>query len=173
VVGFYQRLTDAIVRVSLGDGRLQRQNRDRIRSLGVELLATYQWRRFSLTGDLTIKDVTQEDPTVPEGQEHPEYQPWIAGGLGLSAPLGFEIWSTGRLRHLGPRYCVHPDLDGQVRLSSDTWLDLELGRGFGLGGYSRRLELVLALGNVTDTAVYDQCGLPQPGRLLRLQFRIF
>jgi iron complex outermembrane receptor protein len=173
VVGFYQRLTDAIVRVSLGDGRLQRQNRDRIRSLGVELLATYQWPRFSLTGDLTIKDVTQEDPTVPEGQEHPEYQPWIAGGLGLSAPLGFEIWSTGRLRHLGPRYCVHPDLDGQVRLSSDTWLDLELGRGFGLGGYSRRLELVLALDNITDTAVYDQCGLPQPGRLLRLQFRIF
>jgi iron complex outermembrane receptor protein len=173
VVGFYQRLSDAIVRVSLGDGRLQRQNRDRIRSLGVELLATYQWSRFSVTGDLTIKDVAQEDPTAPEGQVEPEYQPWIAGGLGLSAPLGFEIWGTGRLRHLGPRYCVHPDLDSQVRLSSDTWLDLEFGRSFGFGGYSRRLDLVLALDNVTDTAVYDQCGLPQPGRLLRLQFRIF
>ncbi len=173
VVGFYQRLTDAIVRVSLGDGRLQRQNRDRIRSVGLELLATYQWRRFSVTGDLTIKDVTQQDPTAPEGQGEPEYQPWIAGGLGLSAPLGIEIWSTGRLRHLGPRYCVHPDLDRQVRLSGDTWLDLEFGRSFGLGDHSRRLELVLALDNITDTAVYDQCGLPQPGRLLRLQFRIF
>lgn len=173
VVGFYQRLTDAIVRVSLGDGRLQRQNRDRIRSIGVELLASYQWRRFSLTGDLTIKDVTQEDPTAPEGQAEPEYQPWIAGGLGLSAPLGFEIWSAGRLRHLGPRYCVHPDLDTQVRLNSDTWLDLEFGRGFELGGNARRLEAVLALDNITDTAVYDQCGLPQPGRLLRLQFRVF
>ncbi len=173
VVGFYQRLTDAIVRVSLGDGRLQRQNRDRIRSVGLELLATYQWRRFSVTGDLTIKDVTQQDPTAPEGQGEPEYQPWIAGGLGLSAPLGIEIWSTGRLRHLGPRYCVHPDLDRQVRLSGDTWLDLEFGRSIGLGDHSRRLELVLALDNITDTAVYDQCGLPQPGRLLRLQFRIF
>jgi iron complex outermembrane receptor protein len=173
VVSFYQRLTDAIVRVSLGDGRLQRQNRDRIRSLGLELLATYQWNRFSLSGDLTIKDVTQEDPTAPEGQGEPEYQPWITGGLGLSAPLGFEIWSTGRLRHLGPRYCVNPDVEGQIRLSSDTWLNLEFGRSFGLGGYSRRLDLVLALDNVTDSAVYDQCGLPQPGRLLRLQFRIF
>jgi iron complex outermembrane receptor protein len=173
VVGFYQRLTDAIVRVSLGDGRLQRQNRDRIRSLGVELLASYQWRRFSLTGDLTLKDVAQEDPTAPSGQAEPEYQPWIAGGLGLSARLGFEVWGTGRLRHLGPRYCVHPDLDSQVRLSSDTWVDFEFGRGFDLGGNARRLELVLALDNITDTAVYDQCGLPQPGRLARIQFRIF
>lgn len=173
VVGFYQRLTDAIVRVSLGDGTLQRQNRDRIRSFGIELLATYQWDRLAVTGDLTIKDVTQEDPTAPEGQGEPEYQPWIAGGLGLSSPLGFEFWGTGRLRHLGPRYCVHPDLDRQVRLSSDTWLDLELGRSFGLGGSARRIDLVLALDNATDSAVYDQCGLPQPGRLLRLQFRIF
>ncbi len=173
VVGFYQRLTDAIVRVSLGDGRLQRQNRDRIRSLGVELLATYQWRRLSLTGDLTLKDVKQEDPNAPEGQGEPEYQPWIAGSLGLSAPLGFEIWSTGRLRHLGPRYCVNPDVEGQLRLNSDTWLDLEFGRSFDLGSPSRHLDLVLALDNVTDSAVYDQCGLPQPGRLLRLQFRIF
>jgi iron complex outermembrane receptor protein len=127
-----------------------------------------------LTGDLTIKDVTQEDPSGPGGQEHPEYQPWIAGALGASTPLGLDIWSTGRLRHLGPRYCVHPDLDSQVRLSSDTWLDLEFSRGFDLGRYpGRRLELVLALDNVTDTAVYDQCGLPQPGRLLRVQFRVF
>ena len=173
VVAFYQHLSDAIVRASLGDGMLQRQNRDRIRSLGVELLATYQWRRFSVTGDVTIKDVTQEDPTAPEGQGEPEYQPWIAGGLGLSVPLGLDIWSTGRLRHLGPRYCVHPDLDTQARLNGDTWLDLEVGRSFELGRSGRRLELVLALDNVSDTAVYDQWGLPQSGRLVRLQFRIF
>ncbi len=173
-VAFYQRLTDAIVRASLADGRLQRQNRDVIRSLGLELLASYEWRRLSVTGDLTIKDVDQQDPSAPEGQEHPEYQPWIAGGLGVSLPLGWEIWSTGRLRHVGPRHCVHPDLEGQVRLDDDTWLDLELGRSFDLGRYpGRRLELVLALDNVADTAVYDQCGLPQPGRLVRFQLRIF
>ncbi|UCC72799.1 MAG: TonB-dependent receptor [Gemmatimonadota bacterium] len=172
-VAFYQRLTDAIVRVSIGDGQLQRQNRDRIRSLGLELLASYQWQRLSLTGDVTIKDVSQEDPSAPEGQEHPEYQPWIAGNLGASLPLGLDIWSTAWVRHLGPRYCVHPDLDTEVRLGSDTWLDLEVGRGFDVGYSRRRLELVLALDNITDTAVYDQCGLPQPGRLLRLQLRIF
>ncbi len=172
-VAFYQRLTDAIVRVSIGDGQLQRQNRDRIRSLGIELLASYSWRWFSLTGDLTIKDVNQEDPAAPAGQEEPEYQPWIAGSLGLSLPLGFGIWSIGRLHHVGRRYCVHPELESQVRLDSDTWLDLEFGRGFSLGRTRRSLELVLALDNLTDGAAYDQCGLPQPGRLLRFQLRLF
>jgi iron complex outermembrane receptor protein len=30
------------------------------------------------------------------------------------------------------------------------------------------LRAVLGLDNVTDATVYDQCGLPQPGRTLRL-----
>jgi iron complex outermembrane receptor protein len=175
LVAFYQRLSDAIVRVSLGGGRLQRQNREVIRSAGVELLASYSWRGVSLTGDLTLKDVIQRDPSAPEGQRKPEYQPWIAGGLAVSAPLGLGVRGTGRLRHLGPRWCVHPDLDADVRLDSDTWLDLEFAWGAGVGGRypGRRFELGLAALNLTDAAVFDQCGLPQPGRLVRLQLRIF
>jgi iron complex outermembrane receptor protein len=171
---FYQRLSDAIVRVSLGDGTLQRQNRDIIRSAGLELLASYFWRRISLTGDLTLKDVTQEDPQAPAGQGNPEYQPWIVGGLGVSSPLGLGIWGTGRVRHVGPRYCVKPDSDQEDRLDSDTWLDLEFGRGFDVSGAAgRRMELLVALDNATDAAAYDQCGLPQPGRLLRFQVSFF
>ncbi len=174
VVGFYQRLEDAIVRVSLGDGTLQRQNRETIRSAGVELLGSYTWRSgISLAGDVTLKDVTQDDASVTEGQ-HPEYQPWISGGLGLSVPLGYGLRTTGRVRHLGARYCVHPDFDAEQRLASDTWLDLELGGGFDLRpGRTGRLEVVLAAFNVTDAAVFDQCGLPQPGRVVQLQVRLF
>jgi len=176
VVGFYQRLSDAIVRISLGDGRLQRQNREVIRSLGVELLASYTWRSgVSLAGDVTLKDVDQEDRTAPAGQRNPEYQPWIAGGAVLSAPLALGIWGAGRLRHIGSRWCVAPDLERGVELSNDTWLDLEFGWGTNLGqAYSgSRLELLLAARNVTDAVSFDQCGIPQPGRLVQFQVRIF
>ncbi len=173
-VAFHQRLTDAIVRASIGDGQLQRQNRDRILSTGLEALANYVWRGVALAADVTLKDVKLEDPTAPAEQQEPEYQPWIAGSLGLSTPLAFGVWASGRLRHVGRRYCVHPDREQQVRLGADSWLDLEVGRGFNLrGAYpGRRLELTFRADNVTDTAAYDQCGLPQPGRLLRLQVRI-
>ena len=35
------------------------------------------------------------------------------------------------------------------------------------------LQTSLSLDNLADAAVFDQCGLPRPGRLLRLQFRLF
>ncbi|MGD8698294.1 MAG: TonB-dependent receptor [Gemmatimonadales bacterium] len=175
VVGFYQRLEDAIVRVSLGDGKLQRQNRAEVRSVGVEVLASYTWPSgLLLSGDFTLKDVSQEDPSAPEGQQHPEYQPSFSGGVGLSVPLGYGVRATGRVRHLGVRYCVHPDFDAEQRLASDTWMDIELGGGFDVrSGRTGRVEIVMAALNVTDEAVYDQCGLPQPGRLLQLQVRLF
>jgi iron complex outermembrane receptor protein len=128
-----------------------------------------------LAGDLTIKDVTQEDPSEPVGQREPEYQPWIAGGLGLKAVLGSGFWASGRVEHLGPRYCVHPDFDRDLRLGADTWANVELGYGFNLGSsYSgRRMELLAGVTNSTDAIAYDQCGLPQPGRRLLLQMSIF
>ncbi len=176
LVGFYQRLSDAIVRVSLGDGQLQRQNRDIIRSAGVEALASYSFPSgVALAGDVTIKDVVQEDPSAPAGQQNPEYQPWILGNAALTVPIGWGIRGTGRVQLVGPRYCVDPDSDQEERLGSDTWLNLEFGWGSRLGGGSaaRRLEVMLAAINVSDAAIYDQCGLPQPGRVVQLQLRVF
>jgi iron complex outermembrane receptor protein len=40
------------------------------------------------------------------------------------------------------------------------------------GGAFRWLRAVLALDNAGNKAVYDQCGLPQPGRTLRLMMTI-
>lgn len=176
LVGFYQRLTDAIVRVSLANGQLQRQNRETILSLGGELVARYTWPSgISLTGDLTVKHVEQKDPSAPVAQSHPEYQPWIAGTGALAVPFGSGFRAAGRVRHLASRWCVHPDLERQVELSSDTWLDLEVGWGRNVSaGYAgRRVDASLAVLNVTDAATFDQCGLPQPGRLVQLQVRVF
>ena len=170
---FYQRLSDAIVRTGLGDGRFQRQNRDVIRTIGLELLANYAWRSVLLAGDLTIQDVDLEDPTAPMGQRRPEYQPWIFGSAEVTVPIPLQFYGTARLRHLGPRYCINPDLDVEQKLEADTWFDLELRRTFSLGAGPRRLEARAALTNSGDAAVFDQCGLPQAGRLVIFQLNLF
>ena len=37
----------------------------------------------------------------------------------------------------------------------------------------RRFETSLSADNLTDTALFDQCGLPRSGRLLRMNVRVF
>ncbi len=174
-VGFHQRLTDGIVRVGLGDGRFQRQNRDEILSTGLELLANYVWRRVALGGDLTLQNFELNDPTAPDGQQRPEYKPWIAGNGSLSGPVILGAQGSATVRHLGRQYCVNPDTGGEEQLDAKTWLDLEVSRSFGLrgSGAGRTLEGALVLANATDSDVFDQCGLPQPGRLLSFHIRIF
>ncbi len=66
---------------------------------------------------------------------------------------------------------MNPDLERDERLSADTWADVEISRMFGLPG--RRLELAFVAENVSDAEVFDQCGLPQAGRLFRFQLRVF
>lgn len=171
-VAFHQRLSDAIVRASVGDGQFQRQNRDEIRSTGIELLARYGRGPVFLMGDLTVQDVGLHDPSAPEDERHAEYQPAVAGGLELGSQLPLKASGTLGLRHRGRQYCVHPDLEREVTLNADTWVDARLDRTFRVGG-GRQLDLSLVLENATDAAVFDQCGLPQPGRILRVEFRIF
>ena len=174
-VGFHQRLTDGIVRTGLGNGQFQRQNRDEILSTGLELLANYSWRQALLAADVTFLNVELRDPTAPATQRRPEYKPWIAGSLSLYGPLVLGIYGAARVQHLGTQYCVNPDTATEDRLDPRTWLGLEVTRTFPLGrpGPGRTLEVGLALDNVTDSDVFDQCGLPQPGRLLRLGVRFF
>jgi iron complex outermembrane receptor protein len=173
-VTFLQRLTDAIVRVAVGDGNLQRQNRDRITSAGLELLFEIAAGPLLVAGDATIQNVDLTDPSAPGDQRNPEYQPWFIGGLFGSLQLGRGFWTSASIRHQAPRFCVHPDFDAEVRLASNSWFDLELGKSFRLAGTAaRRMDALIAFDNVTDSAVFDQCGLPRPGRLLRFQVQIF
>ncbi len=111
------------------------------------------------------------DPSAPQEQRRPEYQPWFVGGLGASLGLGNGFWAAVNIEHMAPQYCVHPDLGREVRLAESTWLDLELGKSLIVGG--RRSETTLAVENATDSSVFDQCGLPRPGRVFRLQLRLF
>ena len=64
---------------------------------------------------------------------------------------------------------------GDQELDAWTRVDAQLSRGFDVrsSGPLARGEVSVALDNVTDAALYDQCGLPQPGRTLRFQVRLF
>ena len=173
-VAFHQRLLDGIVRTAVGDGKFQRQNRETIKNTGLELLVDYTWRDMALAGYVTIQDVQLDDATAPMGQRQVEYQPWISGRIGATVPLPLGANASGWVFHRGLRYCVNPDLNRDEQLPADTWLDLEIGRTFrvGRGPGLSVLQGLLAFDNVTDSAAFDQCGLPLPGRLLRLQIRL-
>jgi iron complex outermembrane receptor protein len=169
-VAFHQRLADAIVRVSAGDSRFRRENRDQLRSTGLELLASGGWRGASLSGEATLQHVRVLDPFAPENTRRAEYQPGFTGGVELSLPLVLAVRGTANLDYVGRQWCVHPEQEREVGLNASTRTDLALDRVWRSRG--RMLRSVLALDNATNTVMYHQCGLPQPGRTLRLQVEI-
>jgi iron complex outermembrane receptor protein len=170
-VGFHQRLEDAIVRVGLGGGRFRRENRNEIRSTGAELLADWRAGARALTGSLTLQRVRLIDAEA-EGSGRAEYQPGVAGSLDGSTPLVLGLRGEAGVRFQGRQWCVHPDLAREVALDATARTDVRLSRAWSGGPLARRLRAVLALDNAADAAVYDQCGLPQPGRTLRLELRV-
>ncbi|MFH1765948.1 MAG: TonB-dependent receptor [Gemmatimonadota bacterium] len=174
-VGFYQTLTDGIVRssVSTPEGKkYKRINQDKVRSKGLELLASGSLGSLGWSGDLTLQ---RTRGITPEGDEVKlEYEPGVAGKLStfLPLPMGFEGGASGRF--MGAQFCVNPELGGLESFGSSRHLDLSLRRVFGSEGrLLGRAEAVLKLDNATDAVVLDQCGLPQPGRTLRIQLRIW
>ncbi len=177
LVGFHQRLSDGIVRRTftdgLGDRRFQRVNQDEVRSTGVELLLVGTLGASTFNGDLTLQDVTGYDADGTEVEL--EYEPAVSGKLGFDIPIPAQLRVSGEGRYVGEQMCENPEAGGLQPLPASTAFDLTLRRIFSLGrgGPLSRLDTSAAVRNVTDRAVFDQCGLPQPGRLLQLQFRIW
>jgi iron complex outermembrane receptor protein len=178
-VAFHHRLDDAVARVTLPDRLFRRVNRDRIRSTGLELLAGWapaSPRGVSFTGDLLAQRVRLYDETLPAdrpNERRPEHQPQVRGSFDVGVPLPLGMRGSALARVTGRQFCQHPDLGRQVELGAQTVGDAALSRGWSLAPAGRGARLLralratLALDNVTDATVYDQCGLPQPGRTLR------
>ncbi|RMH14244.1 MAG: TonB-dependent receptor, partial [Gemmatimonadetes bacterium] len=175
VVGFRQVLSDGIVRVSVDtpEGRKrQRVNQDRVRALGLEVLTSGTWRRFSYAADLTWQSVWQFD--ARGDRTRPEYEPDLTGSFSVATRLAAGIMGTGEFGYLGTQYCLDSDAGGLRRLDDASSLDLGLRRFFRLGrGPFSTLDASVRVQNVTDAAVLDQCGLPRPGRTLQVQARVF
>ncbi|MDQ3998360.1 MAG: TonB-dependent receptor [Gemmatimonadota bacterium] len=180
-VVFHHRLTDAVVRTTVPDTRLfVRLNRDEIRSSGVELLAAWtsspatSARGVSLSSDVLAQHVRVRDRAAA-AQRRPEYQPEVRGSLELGVPLPFAARGTAAVRYTGTQYCVHPDAGTQIRLGAQTEGNLAVERRWVLGrgaGLLRSVRALFALDNVNDATVYGQCGLPEPGRTLRIALQL-
>ena len=177
LVGFHQRLSDGIVRtraVTTEGTRLKRVNRDDIRSTGVELLAAGTRGRLDFGGDVTLKRVRILDSRLGGEAQRAEYEPAVSAtlNLGVLAPQAVNV--NGFLRYRGVQYCENVEIAGLDRMDSSVTLDLEARRNFQIGGGAagRRLTGTVGVANLTDSVVLDQCGLPQPGRMLRIQFNV-
>lgn len=178
VVGFHQRLDNAIVRGAPPAGstaRFQRVNRDLIRSTGLEIMAGYSVGRLALETEVTFQDVEVVEPG--SSGVRAEYEPELAGGIGGTVPLIAGIEAGTELEYWGRQFCSspRPGQEDYMTLDPSTRTDIQLARTFRLPRATATFQQVgveLAVDNVADSAVYDQCGLPQPGRTLRLQVRL-
>jgi iron complex outermembrane receptor protein len=174
-VGFYQSLADGIVRTSVStpEGKKYRRiNQDKIRSRGLELLASGSFGPLGWSGDFTFQRTRGVSENGDEARL--EYEPAAAGKISAYVPLPGGVQGSASARYMGRQFCENPELGGLEPFDSSRHLDLGMRRAFGAGqGVLGRAEASLNLANATDSVVMDQCGLPQPGRTLRLQLRIW
>ena len=177
VVGFRQVLSDGIVRIGVqtpqGPKR-QRVNRDGIRGTGLEVVASGGWRAVQYTGDLTLQQAWQ----IEEGsgvKTRPEYEPSVVGGFSVAAPAPGDFKLSGGYRFVGTQFCLNADSASMDRLTRTHRFELQLRRLFALEGRSAlaNVDAMVSVTNLTDNAIFDQCGLPQPGRTFRIQLRLF
>jgi iron complex outermembrane receptor protein len=176
VVGFRHRLSDAIRRITLPDKKRMRVNSEELRSDGIEVLANQSWGRLALGGELTLQAVKLVDPVTTLSHE-PENLPERSGSAYLRVPLPRGWAVTTEAQYTGAQFCQDPGSGEDVRLRGGSWLNGDVSKTWSLPrsgvGFFGRMETRASVDNMTDTALYDQCGLPRPGRLLRLQIRIF
>ena len=177
---FYHHLDDAVVRITLPapDRRFRRINRDRLESAGAEIMAGVAWgqneaRAVTLSGDALIQNIVLVDETAAgQPSRHAENNPERRGMIELGMPLVAGVRGFVNGRYTGTQYCLNADSGSEMTLAAKTEINLAAERRFVLSrtGSIRSLRAVMALDNAGNAAIYDQCGLPQPGRTLRLMF---
>jgi iron complex outermembrane receptor protein len=174
-VAFRHQVNDAVVRVTLPapDRRFKRVNLNRLRTAGLEFLASAPIGAVVLSADLTLQSVNLAD-TAGVSREA-ENVPTVYGALRGRFPLPFNLVGGADLSVTGRQFCLDPGTGLETRLAGGALAGAELSRVWSVrpGGLLSKLETRLSVDNVADRALYDQCGLPQPGRLLRLQIRLF
>ena len=176
LVGFHHQMNDAVVRITLPDNRFVRVNRNQLTSTGVEMVASTLLGRFALGGDLTLQSVELTDTDAGEAHQ-PENMPETYGGgyARVSLPLGFQVGTEAR--YTGSQFCIDPATGEDAQLDAGTIINGDVAKQFQFGragqSWLSRFEVRLGVDNLGDAALYDQCRLPEPGRLLRLQVRVF
>ena len=178
-VAFHHTLRDGVAQAPVPETLLLvRVNRDRIRSTGAELMAVWNSsavpaRNVSLSADLTMQHIRVHDDSA-EGQRRPEHQPETRASLEIGAPLPHGVRAHVGGRYTGGQHCVLPS-GAQLALERQTEAHASVERTWKLrssGGFPDALRAVLTVSNAMNATLYDQCGLPQPARTLRLVIHV-
>lgn len=171
LVGFAHRLDDGVVRVGFpGTNRFVRVNRDRTDAIGTEV--SLGWRGASgaaVQMDVVGQRVRIVDQLVGGSGRKPEHLPAVRAMLDATVPVRGDVLLGATVQHLGAQYCVNPETDRDVGLAKQTVLGATAQRRWRFAGTAGHgLRVLLGLENLSDAAVYEQCGLPRAGRTLRL-----
>lgn len=180
VVGFRHNLDDAVVRTTLRNPtRFMRVNRDRIESTGAEVLAGVVFganadRSVTLNGDATLQKITLFDVTANNTERHAENNPEMRGRVEVGIPMPAQLRGFATARYIGKQYCLNGDTGNEMEMKGQMLSDVAVQRTFPLAkrGAISWFRALLSLDNIGNSTVYDQCGLPQPGRTLRLTFSV-
>ncbi|MDA1082232.1 MAG: TonB-dependent receptor [Gemmatimonadetes bacterium] len=179
LTAFRHALDDAVVRITLSNPtQLMRVNRDRIESSGAEVLTGFTFgeslRAVTLSADATVQRIRLIDQTTTGPARHAENNPEVRGTVALGAPMPWSARGLANIRYTGTQYCLNAETGGEMTLAAQGTSDIGLERSFTLSrrGPFRALRALLSLDNVSNVAVYDQCGLPQPGRTLRVMLNV-
>jgi iron complex outermembrane recepter protein len=171
LVGFAHWLEDGVVRVGFpGTNRFIRVNRDRTEAVGTEV--SVGWRGAegaSLRMDLVGQRVRIADQLIGGSGRKPEHLPAVRAMFDATMPVRAGVLLGASVQHLGAQYCVNPETDRDVGLARQTVLGATAERRWRFAGAARHgVRVVLGIDNLSDAAVYEQCGLPRAGRTVRL-----
>jgi iron complex outermembrane receptor protein len=75
---------------------------------------------------------------------------------------------------VGAQSCLNPERGARERIGAATRLDALIDRDIALGarGLWSALRLSVGIDNLLDQLTYDQCGLPQMGRTVRVGVQV-
>jgi iron complex outermembrane receptor protein len=163
---FQQRLRGSVVRVATPRGTFRRENRGETRATGLEVVAGAALGDVSVRVDATLQRVRL---LGARPGELPEYQPALSAGLRVEAPLPAALGADLAADLTGRQYGVDPGSGRAVALDPSVWLSAGIRRSFPLpAGGGRRTTVLVRLENPIDAVVYEQLGLPRPGRSVRI-----
>jgi iron complex outermembrane receptor protein len=170
---FRQHLDDAVVRVTRPDRTFMRVNANAQRTQGLELFGAWRGADRTFLADLTVQDPQLIDQGSG-ARTAPEYVPHLRGSVTAIVPIAAHTRLTTAATTIGAQSCLNPERGARETIAAATRLDALVDRDLALGarGLWSALRLSVGIDNLLDRLTYDQCGVPQVGRTLRVGLQL-
>ena len=164
---------DQVVVIQDGVSRRMRVNLDGSRNLGLELSTSLRpVNRLEVAADLTVSRLRAKNSTTGEYDQKLTERPEHSAAVRTNYRHTSGLTGSVELAYTGTAYSLDEEGD-LVELDDSTVLNIRgayrliLDRSAGLHG-----EVVARVDNVADSVVENQLGLPGPGRIAKLGFKL-